>query len=774
MTVEAQRSSPARGGATPRRAAAPRAHPVLRRLFALLEERQLSWLLLRPPSNLAAPRGDLDILVASEHAEALREVAEAVGFVALPGWEAPPNLLLFHYDRSSNRWLVLDVVTSVLPTPPGGRLLSDLTREVLRDRALRGAVALPSEEDAFWLLLVHCLLDKGAVAPRHRRRLMRLAPRAVHSAVGRTVASAVDCSPMELADAVFCGRWQVVESLRPRLAAGLRRRVPIPGRMRALAARLLAAARRPLLMPRRRGVSVALIGPNGVGKSTVAAGLQRRFPLESRVIYMGLWKGADGAGASRAALECVARPLRVWRRHLLAQLHRARGRLIIFDRYVYDAELPARPPLRALKRPYNWLLAHAVPPPDVVVLLDVPGRVAYGRKQENPARELDSERCTYRGLASRLPNLELVDASQSADAVVADVTAVVWRRTAARWVRGGSGAGERELAAACALVPRILAGAPRSLARRTRGAVIESAELSGTGTAIVRLARAGERPCALIKMPLTADGAAGLDREATTLAALRPDPRLGDLRRLLPRTLARGRVLEQPYRVDLPLPGHSPLELVGDPSARRRLLEAAAESIAVLHEATASTVRAGDAIVERWVDAPLADLARSGAIRHPRFRGRAARLREELHGALSGRLLATSWVHGDYWLGNLLYSGDDLALSGIVDWDAAAPAEPPMHDLLHLVLSMRRLVSGEELGRIVRRQLGDPEFSPQERRILERRGPWPPDGFASERQALLLYWLRQVSLHARQHRLSRDHRYRLWEMRNVHAVLAAL
>src|ERR1700730_2496270 len=88
-------------------------HPVLRRLFAALEARGLLWTLLRRPSSLAAPTGDVDILVSPADADALREVAAGLGFVPVPGWESAPDLLLVSYDRPSDRWLVLDVTTTV-------------------------------------------------------------------------------------------------------------------------------------------------------------------------------------------------------------------------------------------------------------------------------------------------------------------------------------------------------------------------------------------------------------------------------------------------------------------------------------------------------------------------------------------------------------------------------------------------------------------------------------------------------------------------------------
>ncbi|MCW2951219.1 MAG: hypothetical protein JWQ48_389 [Conexibacter sp.] len=413
------------------------AHPLLRRLFAALVERRLSWVLLRFPADLAAPTGDVDILVAPEQSDALLEVARATGFVALPGWESPPNLILVCYDRRSDRWLVLDVVTTISFRSAGWRS-QELARQVLRRRQLHDWIARPADEDAFWLLLLHCLFDKRAVAEHYRRRLVQLAPGAADSPVARTVLPGPGgaWSPDRLTDAVRQGQWTWLEQQGDRLGAELKRTRSSSAGLRSVAARSLASVRRPLLLPRRRGVSVALIGPDGVGKSTLAAGLQRAFPFDSRIVYMGLWK-ATGQGFGGSLGRALLRPLWLWRRYLLAQYHRARGRLVVFDRYVHDAELPPRPPLTALKKPYYWCLRHAVPAAEVVVVLDVPGQVAYGRKHESAPQELERERAIYRRLAASMPSFELVDASRVPDAVRADVMAIVWRRNASRWQADG-------------------------------------------------------------------------------------------------------------------------------------------------------------------------------------------------------------------------------------------------------------------------------------------------------------------------------------------------
>ena len=62
----------------------------------------------------------------------------------------------------------------------------------------------------------------------------------------------------------------------------------------------------------RRGPSVAVLGPDGAGKSTLTRGIADAFGLPARVVYMGLWQGEDGAARPlpAAALAAVRRPFR--------------------------------------------------------------------------------------------------------------------------------------------------------------------------------------------------------------------------------------------------------------------------------------------------------------------------------------------------------------------------------------------------------------------------------------------------------------------------------
>lgn len=336
-----------------------------------------------------------------------------------------------------------------------------------------------------------------------------------------------------------------------------------------------------------------------------------------------------------------------------------------------------------------------------------------------------------------------------------------WRR----WTAG------RNLAQARALVPRILEAEPAVRAACGPRRAIVRLDVTTTGMGVVVLAGDEGRPGCVIKLPMTTQAVSGMNAETTALAGLRADDRLGDWRRLTPQPLASGAVHGRAYRVDRALRGRTILDRLEDPARRRLLMDAAAETIHDFHTRTGAIVRADDRLVEQWVDAPLGEVI---AHRGPPLReaARLRRLQDELHAELAGRTVAVAAVHGDYWLGNVLFSGDRP--SGVVDWDAAGARELPVIDLLHLVLYTRRLVTGRDLGEIVYEQLDGGAWTAHERQLLDAHGEWGREGALDARPALLLYWLRHVAHHARQEGARRTVEQRLWEQRNLRRVLAAV
>jgi thymidylate kinase len=294
-------------------------------------------------------------------------------------------------------------------------------------------MTLLAPDDGFWALLLHCLVDKGTLALHYRARLQELARAA--QAEGPLAQVVRDLCPPGWTPARFIqdvqrGEWSALEAAGRALTCKWRRRERAWARL--VASRVRQVVQKPLLLSRRRGLSIALLGANGVGKSTLAAGLQRTFCIPVRTAYMGLWRD-EARGPLGRGLAVAGRPFRAWWRYLQAQYQQARGRVVIFDRYTYDALVPPRPPYVWLKAPYLWLIAHACPAPDVVLVLDAPGAVIHGRKAEQSLEDTHDERHQFLALAQRLPQLQIVDAHRAQDAVRVDVTERIWHQYVARW-----------------------------------------------------------------------------------------------------------------------------------------------------------------------------------------------------------------------------------------------------------------------------------------------------------------------------------------------------
>lgn len=220
----------------------------------------------------------------------------------------------------------------------------------------------------------------------------------------------------------------------------------------------------------RRGFTVALIGCDGAGKTTVARALERVPDLPVRYLYMGVSAessnrrlpstrmahavkgsamaqrlprraGAPGlprrtCRAGRAGLRLANRLAEEWYRQLIAQRYVARGWVVVFDRHFladYHASDVVGVDRPLSRRIHGWMLAHAYPRPALVILLDAPPEVLHARKGEGTLASLARRRADYLGLGDaacldRAP--AVVPAMQALPAVVADVTELI--RDAAR------------------------------------------------------------------------------------------------------------------------------------------------------------------------------------------------------------------------------------------------------------------------------------------------------------------------------------------------------
>jgi len=237
-------------------------------------------------------------------------------------------------------------------------------------------------------------------------------------------------------------------------------------------------------MSRRPGFSVAIIGPDGAGKTTVSRRLATELPFPTYYLYMG--DNAEAVNHSLPTTRFAARlrrrrgrPLdagppddrrlvaprrspinRVlrgtksvaravnqmaeeWYRQGVAWRQQARGTVVLFDRhffadyYAYDV-VGKRGESSLGRSIHGFALRHAYPRPDVIVYLDAPPAVLFARKGEGTIESLARRRDDYLAMRDHVDHFHVVDADQPIAAVIRDVAAILEHHRSAGSQRRGA------------------------------------------------------------------------------------------------------------------------------------------------------------------------------------------------------------------------------------------------------------------------------------------------------------------------------------------------
>jgi len=163
--------NPAAGSGWP----SPPPHPLVAEVFAALDEAEVEWSLLRGEASLASPSGDVDLLVSPDDLRTMEAALAGLAVVPLERWGGGVHRTFLGYHAPSDRWIELDVEPELDYGPHASFLVNwmlpslrtDLARGCLARRRRLGGVWVLDPDDAFWALLLHCIVDKASVAPRH-------------------------------------------------------------------------------------------------------------------------------------------------------------------------------------------------------------------------------------------------------------------------------------------------------------------------------------------------------------------------------------------------------------------------------------------------------------------------------------------------------------------------------------------------------------------------------------------------------------------------------
>jgi len=216
-------------------------------------------------------------------------------------------------------------------------------------------------------------------------------------------------------------------------------------------------------------VTVALIGADGAGKTTLARALEGAPELRIKYVYMGVSTEASNhmlpttralrfvkrllgkapaeggppdpekkrarakrglkrvAHEAKASLALLNRMGEEWYRARLARRFERQGFVVLFDRHFfadYWAHDVAAAERSFTQRLHARFLAR-LPQPDCTILLDAPAEVLFARKAEGSLERVAARRDEYLALQRALGNCRVVDAARPLSEVRGEVLGIL-------------------------------------------------------------------------------------------------------------------------------------------------------------------------------------------------------------------------------------------------------------------------------------------------------------------------------------------------------------
>lgn len=215
--------------------------------------------------------------------------------------------------------------------------------------------------------------------------------------------------------------------------------------------------------------TVALVGGDGAGKTTIANRLVNDLPYRVKYLYMGFstissnaalptsklarfykTRFHNGSGKNNTdgskpveptshdlhyskeprnvvwkAFRFVNRMLETYWRQMITFYYRLRGYMVIYDRHMLFDTAPKNPSKVKFNRFFDsieyLILYYFLPKPDLVIFLDAPAEVLYKRKRESSLKHLRTRREATLKQAEKIENFVRIDASQPLETVMEEV-----------------------------------------------------------------------------------------------------------------------------------------------------------------------------------------------------------------------------------------------------------------------------------------------------------------------------------------------------------------
>ncbi|MFA6216039.1 MAG: aminoglycoside phosphotransferase family protein [Candidatus Omnitrophota bacterium] len=95
------------------------------------------------------------------------------------------------------------------------------------------------------------------------------------------------------------------------------------------------------------------------------------------------------------------------------------------------------------------------------------------------------------------------------------------------------------------------------------------------------------------------------------------------------------------------------------------------------------------------------------------------KIKDNVQKQLSGRLIKTVWMHGDYKIENILFDAKSRKIKGVIDWDLSNKEVLPLLDIFFLLIYKHKLVTGESVAKSLTDRYLKGNFTSWEQQIIK-------------------------------------------------------